>query len=66
MDALRRREFELAEPHFTALARLTAGEPLAVGEMARVKFRSPRTATLWGEMQGAFARWIKRYSTRDA
>ena len=62
----RAQEYELAEPHFGATARLTSDGPLCVGEMARVKFRSPRTATLWGEMQGAFARWIKRYSTRDA
>jgi putative peptide zinc metalloprotease protein len=59
-------EYELAEPHFNATARLATDKPLGIGEMARVKFRSPRTATLWGEMQGAFGRWIKRFTSADA
>jgi putative peptide zinc metalloprotease protein len=58
-------EYELAEPRFTALARLTASEPLGIGEMAHVKFRSPRTVTLWEELQRAFATWLKRYASPD-
>jgi putative peptide zinc metalloprotease protein len=55
-------EYELAEPFFAATARLTTTEPLGIGETARVKFRSPRAVTLWGELQRAFAHWLKRYS----
>jgi putative peptide zinc metalloprotease protein len=53
-------EYELADPHFTATARLLAPATFSPGEMALVKFRSPRTATLWGQCQGALARWLKR------
>ena len=62
----RGHEYELAEPHFSATARLAMGQVLGIGEMARVRFRSPRPATLWGEMQGAFARWLQRSTARDA
>ena len=57
-------DYELAEPHFNAIARLSTNTPLGIGEMARVRFRSPRTATLWGEMQGALGRWLKRYAAQ--
>ena len=63
--AARGAEYELAEPHFTATARLLAPEPLCPGELARVRFRSARTATLWSEWQSAFARWVKRYTDRQ-
>ena len=58
-------DYELAEPHFVATARLLAPEALCPGEMARVRFRSPRPATLWGQWQSAFARWVKRYADRQ-
>ena len=62
--AKRGAEYELAEPHFVATARLLAPAPLYPGELARVRFRSPRAATLWGQWQSAFARWVKRYTER--
>ncbi len=58
--AKRGAEYELAEPHFVATARLLAPETFCPGEMARVRFRSPRASTLWGRWQSAFARWMKR------
>ena len=58
-------DYELAQPYFTAIVRLAEGVPLAAGEMARVRFRSPRTATLWSEMQGTLGRWLKRYAARE-
>ncbi|MCE9611637.1 MAG: site-2 protease family protein [Chthoniobacter sp.] len=57
-------EYELAEPHFTATAHLLAPESFSPGEMALVKFRSPRTATLWAQCQGVLARWLKRSTER--
>jgi putative peptide zinc metalloprotease protein len=54
--------FELADPYFTAIVRLAEGASLAPGEMARVRFRSSRSATLWDEMQAGFARWLRRYT----
>jgi pyruvate/2-oxoglutarate dehydrogenase complex dihydrolipoamide acyltransferase (E2) component len=59
-------QYELAEPHFSATARLEANEALGVGEMARVKFRSSRTVTLWSEMQSAVGQWLGRYTARVA
>ncbi len=59
-------EYELAEPRFGATARLETDKPLDIGELGRVKFRSPRAATLWGEMQSAFTRWMKRYTARES
>ncbi len=54
--------FELAEPAFEARVRLTGdGTLLADGELARVKFRSPRSVTLFEEMHGAFQRWVRKY-----
>lgn len=64
-NARRGAEYELAEPHFVATARLLARDALCPGEMARVRFRSPRPSTLWGRWQSAFARWVKRYTERQ-
>ncbi len=57
--------YELAEPHFVALARLTTAQAAEVGQMARVKLRSARGVTLWESAQAAFARWLKRYTVRE-
>jgi putative peptide zinc metalloprotease protein len=62
----RKPAYELAEPQFCAMAHLATDTPLCVGEMARVKFRSARTVTLWGELEGVLARWMKKYSDREA
>ena len=64
-EPTRPADYELAQPYFTAIVRLAEGVPLAAGEMARVRFRSARTDTLWSEMQGALGRWLKRYAARD-
>ena len=64
-NARRGAEYELAEPHYVATARLVARDALCPGEMARVRFRSPRPATLWGQWQSACARWVKRYTDRQ-
>lgn len=56
--------YELAEPHFTAIAGVTDGNSLAPGEMARVKFRSAQTVNLWSEAQSAAARWLRQYATQ--
>jgi biotin carboxyl carrier protein len=58
-------DYELAQPYFTAIVGLAEGVPLAAGEMARVRFRSARTTTLWSDMQGTLARWLKRYAARE-
>ena len=63
--ARRGAEYELAEPHFVATARIIATAGLCPGEMARVRFHSPRPATLWGQWQSAFARWLKRATNRQ-
>lgn len=63
--ALRRSEdadatdnLELAEPHFTATARLAGATMLLPGETARVRLRSARAVTLWAEMEGVIGRWL--------
>lgn len=56
--------YELAEPHFVALARLAAAEPLCAGQMARVKLHSTRPASLWELAQLRFARWLKQFAVR--
>jgi len=55
--------YELAEPYFEARVLLSVeGLPyLADGELARVKFRSPRSVTLFSEIQTAFTRWVRKY-----
>ncbi len=53
--------YELAEPHFIATVKLGAASALADGELARVKFRSPVSVTLFSELRSAFARWAKKY-----
>ena len=57
-------QYELARPHFTAVARLDASEGFSIGEMARVKFRSPRAVTLWSEVQRAVDHWLEKYTQR--
>ena len=57
---------ELADPHFTAIVRLAGGPALVPGEMARVRFRSTRAVTMWSEAEGVIARWLKRYTAREA
>ena len=57
--------FELAEPHFVALARLVTDEALDSGQLARVKLRSRRGVTLWESAQAGFARWLRRYTVRE-
>ncbi len=57
--------FELAEPHFVALARLVTAEAMESGQLARVKLRSLRGVTLWESAQAAFARWLRRYTARE-
>jgi putative peptide zinc metalloprotease protein len=57
--------FELAEPHFVALAHLARREAVESGQVARVKLRSQRGVTLWESAQAAFARWLKRYTMRE-
>ena len=58
--------FELAEPHFVALARLVTDEALDSGQLARVKLRSRRGVTLWESAQAGFARWLRRYTVRES
>lgn len=64
-EAGRAPAFELAEPHFTAVVRLAHRGDLSPGEMARIRFRSARTATLWNELQAGFGRWLRRYTDRE-
>ena len=54
--------FELAEPHFAAVARLENSEPMSAGQIAHVKLQSPRAVNLWELAQGALGRWLKRYA----
>ncbi len=63
-DANRAEQYELARPHFTAVARLDAANSFGIGEMARVKFQSTRRVTLWSELQRAVDRWLERYAQR--
>jgi multidrug efflux pump subunit AcrA (membrane-fusion protein) len=54
--------YELAEPRFEATVRMAADAGnLADGELARVKFRSPRSVTVLGEMNAAFRRWVRKF-----
>jgi hypothetical protein len=54
---------ELTEPHFGATVRMlsASASDLADGELARVRFQSPEKVTLWGELRGAIARWMRKY-----
>ncbi len=63
-DEKQNAQFELARPHFTAVARLDAADGFSIGEMARVKFRSTRSVTLWSEVQRAVDRWLEKYTQR--
>ena len=58
-----RERYELSEPHFGATVRMNSetASMLADGELARVKFQSPEKVTLWGELRGAIARWMRKY-----
>ena len=55
-------EYELAEPHFAATARLLAPESFYPGELALVKFRSVRTGTLWESCRSALVHWLERHT----
>ncbi len=57
-------QYELARPHFTAIVRLDGSESFALGETARVKFRSTRRVTLWRELQRTADQWLARYTQR--
>ena len=63
-DPNRATQYELASPHFTAVARLDTAAAFGIGEMARVKFRSTRRVTLWSEVQRTVDRWLERYTQR--
>ncbi len=63
-DADQKKPYELAEPHFVALAHLGAAENF-VGQMARVKLRTARGVTLWESAQAGFARWLRRHTLRE-
>ena len=63
-DPNRATQYELASPHFTAVARLDTPGAFAIGEMARVKFRSTRRVTLLSELQRVGDRWLERYTQR--
>jgi putative peptide zinc metalloprotease protein len=52
--------YELAEPYFEATARLGSGLDLFPGEIARIRFTSPRSVCLWQLGESAFHRWVKR------
>ena len=61
-DARQSAEYELAEPHFVALARLASEQPFCAGQMARVKLHSTRSVNLWELAQGRLARWLKTFT----
>ncbi len=63
-DARQSAEYELAEPHFVALARLATDEPFCAGQMTRVKLHSTRAVNLWALAQGRLARWLKTFTAR--
>ena len=55
-------KFELADPHFTATVGLPAqAAELADGELARVKFHSTQSVTLFNELRSAVARWTRKF-----
>jgi putative peptide zinc metalloprotease protein len=55
-------KFELVDPHFTATVRLPdSAASLADGELARVRFRSMQSVTLFNEFRNAAARWARKY-----
>lgn len=56
--------YELAEPHFIAVARLDTEEALYAGQMARVKLHSTRSVNLWTLAQGRLARWLKGFTAQ--
>ena len=62
----RAQDYELAEPHFIAMARLVAEAPLNAGQVARVKIRSARAVNLWELAQGRLARWLRRFTTASS
>ncbi len=55
-------KYELIDPHFSATIRLPAqAAPLADGEMARIKFRSTKSVTLFNEARSAVERWVRKF-----
>jgi putative peptide zinc metalloprotease protein len=58
--------YELAEPHFTATARLADGPAgLCAGETASVRFRAARPVSLWLQMDKSVRRWLGRFAEVD-
>jgi putative peptide zinc metalloprotease protein len=58
--------YELAEPHFTATARLDGGpEDLLAGETAWVRFHGGRPVSLWLQMDKYVRRWLGRFAEVD-
>ena len=55
-------KYELADPHFTATVVLppTAAD-FADGELARVKFHSTQSVTLFNEARSRFIRWTQKF-----
>lgn len=56
-------DYELADPHFVAIARLTNAEALCAGQMARVKLHSTRAVNLWELAQSRLARWLRQFTS---
>ena len=63
-DDDKKNPYELAEPHFVALAHLGAAQA-QIGQLARVKLRTARGVTLWESAQAGFARWLRRHTLRE-
>ena len=60
-----REACELVEPHFVAMARTLTAVTARAGQTARVKLHSARGVSLWESAQGAFARWLRRYTAGE-
>ncbi len=55
-------KYELADPHFTATVVLPpAAADFADGELARVKFHSTQSVTLFNEARSRFIRWTQKF-----
>ena len=58
-------EYQLAEPHFTATARIDGLASLLPGETALVCFRDSGTVNLWQELGTGLRGWVEKYSARE-
>ncbi|HEV7402551.1 MAG TPA: HlyD family efflux transporter periplasmic adaptor subunit [Chthoniobacteraceae bacterium] len=54
--------YELAEPRFTATARLAEGAGLFAGETAWVRFKAVRPMSLWLQMDTQVRRWLGKFT----